>query len=175
MFRSRRPDPGPQLTPWGFYAVTREKPPRDPFRMVAIGVALSFVLVLGGCLAVVGSMAHELRPAFDVPVSAMATTVVRVETGSPFLLAGVRAEPGWTVDREERGVLTIGGLRVSNLGDHPQDVRYEFRFRDGSRRIAEVDCYCASVRPGATVPMQCHRTTAAVPLGHDRILVADSY
>ena len=176
MFRSHpRPDPGPQLTPWGFYAVTPTKRPRDPFRMVAIGVALSFVLVLGGCMAVVGSMARELRPAFDVPVAAVSTTVTRVETGSSFILSGFRTEPGWTVDREARGALTIGGLRVSNLGDRPQGVRYAFKFRNGYRQLAEVDCYCAAVAPGETVPMQCLATTAPVPLGNDRILVADSY
>src|SRR3546814_19290167 len=114
MFRSHpRPDPGPQLTPWGFYAVTPTKRPRDPFRMVAIGVALSFVLVLGGCMAVVGSMARELRPAFDVPVAAVSTTVTRVETGRRFILSGFRTEPAWTVDRVALGTTSTGTLGTS--------------------------------------------------------------
>jgi hypothetical protein len=177
MFRSRRrPDAGPQLTPWGFYAVTPAKPRRDPLRIIALGAVLTLVLAVGGCFVAVGGVARQLGTAFEVaqtPVTA--ATSMEVQTGKTFALSGFRAAEGWALDRETLGGPTITSLRVTNAGERTTSLRYSFTFKRGARWLAEVDCSCPSVAPGATVPMECFSTTARLPLGYDKVMVADSY
>lgn len=178
MFHSRRrPESGPQLTPWGFYAVRPEKPARDPFRVIALGTVLSLVLVVGGCFVTVGAMAQQFRTAFEVaPAPVTSATSMPVETGMPFLLSGFRAASGWRLAETSLGAATIAGLRVTNLGARAVDLRYAFTFRQDGRWVAELDCFCPSVEPGETVWMQCLPTAVArLPLEYDRVVVADSF
>lgn len=171
-----RPEPGPQLTPWGFYAVRPEKPARDPFRMVALGIVLTLVLVVGGCLVTVGAMAQQFRTAFEVdPAPVTSATSMPVETGMPFVLSGFRAASGWALAETSLGGSTIAGLRVTNVGVRAVNLRYAFTFRLDGRWVTEVDCFCPSVEPGETVPMRCLPTAARLPLEYDRVVVADSY
>ena len=176
MFHSRRrPEPGPQLTPWGFYAVTPAKPRRDPFRVIALAVMLTILLAVGGCCVAVGAVAHQFGTAFHVASAPMAAASMRVETGMPFVLSGFRAAPGWELEETSVGGATIGGLQVTNVGVRATNLRYAFSFRQGDRWLAEVDCFCPSVEPGETVPMRCLATAAPPPVGYDRVVVADSY
>ncbi len=172
----RRPEPGPQLTPWGFYAVTPPQRRRDPLRVIAIGAVLTLVLAVGGCFVAVGKVAHQFGTAVEsagAPVTATAS--IEVRAGRAFLLSGFRATQGWSLDRESLGGPTIAGLRVTNTGDRATNLRYAFTFRRGSTWLAEVDCFCPSTDPGETVAMQCFSTSARLPLGYDTVMVADSF
>ena len=176
LLRRRRPDAGPELTPWGFYAVRPTKRRRDPLRVIAVGAVLTLVLALGGCLVAVGSVAQDFGSAWEVAGAPLAATAHQeVHVGEAFALAGFRAAPGWTLEREPLGGPTITGLRVTNTDDHATELRYAFTFRRGSTWLAEVDCSCPSLEPGASAPMQCFSTSDRLPTGYDTVVVADSF
>ncbi len=177
MFRTHhRPEPGPQLTPWGFYAMPTPTKARDPLRAVAIGLVVTLVLLVGGCFAVVGGIAHRVGTAFEAtPAPAAAAALMEVQDGEAFLLSGFQAAGGWTVTQAALGGSTITGLHVTNIGDTAQSMRYAFTFRSGTRLLAEVDCWCPTVLPDQTTAMQCFATAARMPFGHDQVVVADSY
>ena len=170
-----RPEAGPQLTPWGYYAATPTKRHRDPLRAMAVAASLTLVLAFGGCVAAVGNAAQGLGGAWSVAAGPVAaTTHMPVRLGDAFTLAGFRVAPGWTLADESFGRQTIAGLRVTNNGDHAAELRYAFTFREGSTWLTEIDCFCAPVAPGATATMQCF-PTARLPLGYDTLVVADSF
>lgn len=174
--RRRRPDRGPELTPWGFYAVTPTRRRRDPLRALAVGAVLTLVLAFGGCIVAVGSVAQDFGSTWSVTGAPVAAATQRqVAVGQAFALAGFRAAPGWTLDREELGGPTISGLRVTNAAGVATELRLAFTFRRGSTWLAEVDCSCPSVSPGTTAAMTCSSTTARLPLGYDAVVVADSF
>lgn len=177
-----RPDPGPQLTPWGFYA----RPPaksHDPLRTVAIGLVLSMVLLVGGCFAVVGGLAHQVGTAFRAgPAPVVDVVRMEVQEGEAFLLAGFQVGADWKVAQEAaRAVtvtaphITITGLEVTNTGDRAQMLRYAFTFRGHAEWLAEIDCYCPAVPPGQTVVMQCRPAVPRLPFAYDTVVVADGY
>lgn len=177
-----RPDPGPQLTPWGFYA----RPPaksHDPLRTVAIGLVLSMVLLVGGCFAVVGGLAHQVGSAFQAtPASVAGVVRMEVQEGETFMLAGFQAAAGWKVAKEAAHTatvtaphITIAGLEVTNTGDRAQMLRYAFTFRGHAQWLAEIDCYCPVVLPGQTALMQCRPTVPRMPFAFDTVVVADGY
>ncbi len=170
-----RPESGPQLTPWGFYATTPTKRRRDPLRAMGVAAGLTLVLAFGGCVVAVGNAAQDLGGAWGVATGPVAaTTHTQVRLGGAFTLAGFRVAPGWTMAEESFDRQTLTGLRVTNTGDHAAELRYGFTFRQGSTWLAEIDCFCAPVPPGATATMQCF-PTAHLPLGYDHIVVADSF
>ncbi len=178
----RRPRPGPQLTPWGFYARRPEKP-RVPGRAVAVGLALSLVLLVGGCVAVLGGVAHRMGGAFDAaPARFEHVMRMKVAVGQAFGFAGVRAAPGWkvvepVVDAAAGSVprVTITGLRVTNTGDATEVMRHAFTLRSGADWVAEIECYCHQIEPGETGLMHCRVVAAPTPFAYDAIVVADSY
>ncbi|HEY0949946.1 hypothetical protein [Nocardioides sp.] len=178
----RRPESGPQLTPWGFYARRPEKA-RVPARMVAIGLALALVLLAAGCVAVLGAVAQQMGGAFDAAPARFEHLVrTKVAEGQGFDFAGVRAAPGWEV--AERVVdtatgsaprVTITGLQVTNTGDATEVMRHAFTLRNGSEWVADIECYCHEIEPGETGLMHCKVVAAPAPLTYDAIVVADSY
>lgn len=177
-----RAEPTPQLTPWGFYA----RPPaksHDPLRRVAIGLVFSLVLVVGGCVAVVGGLAHQVGTAFQATPAPVAGVVrMEVHEGEAFVLAGFRAAAGWKVAKEAAHAatvtaphITIAGLEVTNTGDGAQMLRYAFTFRGHAEWLAEIDCYCPAVLPDQTALMQCRPTVPRMPFAFDTVVVADGY
>lgn len=174
--RRRKPDRQPGLTPWGFYAAPPARRRRDPLRTLAVGAALSLVLAVGGCVVSVGSMARDVGDAWTVTQApAAATTRQAVQVGRPFALAGFRVAPGWALGQTPLGAPTITGLQVTSAAEEPTSLRYAFTFRRGSTWLAEVDCWCPTVNPGATAVMACFPTTPRPPLGYDTVVVADSF
>ncbi|MDI6909551.1 hypothetical protein [Nocardioides sp.] len=180
--RHHRPEPGPQLTPWGFYA----RPPaksHDPLRVVAIGLVLSLVLLVGGCLAAVGGLAQQVGTAFQAAPAPVADVVrMEVQEGEAFVLAGFRAAAGWKVATEAARAttvtgphVTITGLEVTNTGDSAQMLRYAFIFRGHAEWLAEIDCFCPAVLPGQAVVMQCRPTVPRMPFSYDAVVVADGF
>jgi len=178
----RRPAPGPQLTPWGFYA-RRPAKARVPARTIAIGLVLSLVLLVGGCVAVLGGVAHQMGSAFDAaPARFEHVARMKVSEGQGFDFAGSRVAPGWTVVEQmvetAAGAVprvTIAGLQVANTGDAAEVIRHAFTLRSDSTWVAEIDCFCHRVEPGETGLMHCRVVGAPTPLSYDAIVVADSY
>jgi len=161
-----------QAPPPGYY----QQPPQKKshtLRNILLGVVLLFVLIVGGCVALIGGAVNEVDKAIqeeeanDKPVA--------VDEGSAFTHDSYEVDKGWTVAKDTFGGVTIKGLSVTNTDDTARSALLSFRFYKGSTNLAEVECSSNQLQSDESSAMDCFSTDSKFPTGYDEIRVADSF
>lgn len=152
-------------------------PPPPPkkkhtLRNVLLGLTLLFILVIGGCMALLGGAANEIDKA--IKEEEANDKPVEVSEGKAFTHDEFEVEAGWTVAREAGGV-TIKDLRVTNVADEARSALLSFRFYKGNENLAEVECSSNQLQADEVSAMDCFSFDGKFPAGYDTIKVADSF
>ena len=166
-----QPAPG-QAPPPGYY---QQEPPKKKHtvRNILLGVVLLFVLIIGGCMALIGGAANEIDKAIleeeanDKPV--------KVEEGAAFTHDGFEAESGWKVAKDGMGSATIKGLSVTNTDDEGRTALLSFRFYKGNTNLGEVECSSNTLQGGESSALDCVSFDSKFPTGYTEIRVSDSF
>jgi hypothetical protein len=162
-----------QSPPPGYYQQGQPPKKKHTVRNVFLVLTALFILVVGGCLAMVGGAVNEVDKAMkaeeanDKPVD--------VEEGEAFTHDDYEADAGWSVARDGTGTATIKGLKVTNSADSARAAQLTFRFYKGNENLAEVECTANQMESGEKSGMQCFSLDEKFPRGYDAIRVSDMW
>jgi hypothetical protein len=174
------PQQGPP--PPGYYQQGPPPKKSHTVRNVFLGIMLAFIVLVGGCMAVLGGAASEIDKAVKDSESGLSDeqkndTPTAVQAGKGFTHDQFRAAPGWKVVKEEfTGSPGIENLRVTNVSDKGQRTALlTFRFYKGKDVLAEVSCNTNEMQAGERSKMDCYSTSEEFPTGYKQIKVADAF
>lgn len=168
------PPQGYQQPPPG-YAYPPPQKKSHTLRNVLLGMVLALILIIGGCVALIGGAANEIDKAIDEEAANDRPTTV--EVGKKFSHDGYEVAAGWKVGREF-GTVTINNINVTNVqndsltGDGGRTALLTFRFYKGKQNLAEVECTGKELQEGESSSMDCF-STDEFPTGYKQVKVAD--
>jgi hypothetical protein len=133
-----------------------------------------FILMVGGCVALLGGAANEIDQAIQEEEANDKPRAVR--EGGAFTHDDFSAEAGWKVAKERfGGAANIKGLRVTNEADEARSALLTFRFYKGNEVLTEVECTSNQVQPGEASRLNCVSFDTRFPKGYDTIKVSDAF
>lgn len=160
-------------------------PPQPPpkkshtLRNVLLTLVLLGVLIIGGCMALIGGAANEVDKAIDEANSQDAEpggpdNPMTVTVGKAFEVSDFNYQAGWSVGTDVIGDVEIKGLKVENNRDSKDSALVEFKFWKGSEVLALVDCTSNPIDPGSTVTVDCF-STDKMPKSYDKLTINDTF
>lgn len=169
------PQGGYQQPPPGYYYGPPPKK-KHTVRNVLLGLTAVFVLMIGGCVALLGGAANEIDKAIDEEAANDKPTDVRV--GKKFTHDDYDVSAGWKVSREF-GSITIKNMSVTNTqsesvaGGSGRTALLTFRFYNGKENLAEVECNSKEMQEGESSAMDCFSTDNYPKKRWNSVRVAD--
>lgn len=155
---------------------------KKTLRNVLIIVAVLFVLMIGGCMALIGGAANEVGKEIDKSIKESErkdalpggpNNPLTIVEGKAFEVQGFKYAPGWKVanslDSPE-----ITGLKVTNERKKSDSALVEIKFWKGTEVLALVDCTTEPIDVGTTVTLGC-LSGDPMPAGYDKITINDSF
>lgn len=153
------------------------KPPKKSHtvRNVLLGIVLLLVLIVGGCLALVGTAANEVGKAIEENDNRPggANNPLTIEEGKAFEVAGFNYADGWKVSKEF-GSAKVSGLKVTNNREDKDSALVEIKFWKGKEVLALVDCTTEPIAPDTKVTLNC-MSADKLPKQYDKITINDSF
>lgn len=165
-----------QQPPPGYY---QGPPPKKKhtLRNVLLAVVLLFVLVVGGCLALVGTAANEVGKAIEEGKTEVGGTdnPLEIQPGKAFDVRGFKYAAGWTLKGDQFGnYAEIKGLKVTNERDDRDSALVEIKMWRGSEVLALVDCTTEPIAPNTTVTLSCS-SGDKMPKNYDKVTINDAF
>lgn len=149
---------------------------KHTLRNVLLILALLFVLVVGGCVALIGGAINEADKALDEEAENDRPTAVA--EGEAFEHDGYVADQGWSVAKEEFGGATVEGLRLTLEDDQEVNGRsalLTFRLYNGNEVITEIQCSTNQMQEGETSRADCVSLDTEELGKWDTIKVSDAF
>ena len=168
------PPPPPPGYPQGGYYPPQEPPKKKhTLRNVLLILGVLFVLMIGGCFALIGGAANEVDKAIEAEEAN--DKPVEVAEGAAFTHDDFDVDEGWVVKKDPIGGITIESARVTNNSDEARTALLTFTFYKGSENLAEVNCSSNELQAGESSKMDCYSTDSDFPTGYKTIKVADAF
>lgn len=145
-------------------------------RNVILALLLVGLLVIGGCLAMLGGAANEIDKALDE--EAQNDVPTEVVEGAAFEHDGYAVAKGWKVAPEEFGGATIQGLEITLTDDQDlggRSAMLTFRLYDGSTVVSEIECSSNEMQEGETSRVDCFSLDSEKLGAWDTIKVSDMW
>ncbi|GAA0940018.1 hypothetical protein GCM10009554_30340 [Kribbella koreensis] len=121
-------------------------------RNVFIVIGVLFLLGVGGCFAIVGSVGNSVSKSIDEDASKNAPRPVTV--GTAFTLGKHETLAGWTV-KNESGMFTVTG-KVKNTSKATSSAFLHLKFLTATGEVlGNVGCNSADLEPGQTQVLNC--------------------
>jgi hypothetical protein len=167
---SAQPPNTQQQPPQGYYQQGPPPKKKHTVRNILLGVIVLFILLMAGCMALVGGVANEVDKA--IKEEEANNKPVAVTEGKAFTHDDYKVAGGWTIGKEF-GSVDIKGMKVTNGADEARSALLTFRFYKGKENLAEVECSSNEVASGEVSSLDCFSTSEKFPTGYDTIKVAD--
>lgn len=148
-------------------------------RNVLLGVIAAFVLMIGGCLALVGGAANEISNSIDEAEKADSEpggpdNPLTITEGEAFSVSGFDYAAGWKVTDDGLGSPDVEGLKVTNNRDDKDGALVEIKFLQGTEVLALLDCTTEQIPVGQTTTLGCF-SADEVPEDYDQITINDTF
>ncbi|WP_134741296.1 hypothetical protein [Nocardioides sp. 503] len=161
--------------PYGF----TQPPKSNTTRNVLLVLGLLGLLLIGGCLAVVGLAANEIDNAVDEATAndrepGGVDNPLVIEEGEAFEVYGFEYQAGWKVFADDLGEADVEGLKYENQRDEIDDASVRIKLFQGNELLATVSCSSETAEVGQIVPLDCY-STDTMPTAYDKITIADAY
>lgn len=167
----------PQQQPYPYVPQPPAKK-KHTVRNILLVLVVLFILVVGGCMALIGGAANEIDKAIDK--EAENDKPIAVTEGEAFDHDGFAAAKGWSVKSVQFGGAEIKGLKVTLTDD--QDVSgggraalLTFRLYQGKTVVSEINCSSNEMQEGETSTMDCFSLDSKKLGSYDTIKVADAF
>lgn len=177
-----QPPQGGQYPPQGYpqQGYQQQPPPKKKhtLRNIFLVVALLGVLLIGGCVALIGGAANEVSKSIDKSIADEAANdkPKEVTEGKAFEHDDYAVDAGWKVEKQEFGGVTITGARVTNNADgEGRSAFLTFTFYNGKENLAEVTCTSNDLQTGESSKLDCSSLESEFPTGYKTIKVADAF
>lgn len=170
------PPPYPDRGQPGAYPYPPPPKKSHTVRNVLLGIGLVMVLMIGGCIALIGGAANEIDKAITEgeTESGSRANPVTIRSGEAFEVRGFDYAAGWTLGTDGLGDLVVKKLKVTNNRDDSDSAFIEIKLWRGSEVLASVDCSTDPIEVGTTVSLSC-TSIDAKPKSYDKITVNDSF
>ncbi|MBD8606035.1 DUF2510 domain-containing protein [Aeromicrobium sp. CFBP 8757] len=148
-------------------------------RNVLLSVIAVGVLLIGGCLALVGGAANEVGKSIekaetkDNKPGGPANPLTIVE-GKAFSVSGFDYSAGWTLGKDGLGSVEIAQLKVTNNRDEKGSALVDIKLMKGTEVLALTDCTTEPVAVGQTTTLSCI-SADDLPTSCDHITINDSF
>lgn len=172
----RTPDGPPPPMPQ-YQAAPQAKPKKShTFRNVVLGIVVGSIVVVGGCIALIGGAANEVDKELKKDANKPGGTdnPLTIVEGKAFEVDGFNYAGGWRIVKDQFGGFDIKNLKVTNNRDDRDSALIEVKFWKGTEVLESVDCTTDPIQVGATVTLTC-LATGDLPKGYDKITVNDTF
>ncbi|WP_193606866.1 hypothetical protein [Nocardioides lijunqiniae] len=161
--------------PYGFTPPQKSNTTRN----VLLVIGLLALLLVGGCLAVVGLAANEIDNAVDEVTAndrepGGVDNPLEIEQGEAFDVYGFEYKAGWKILADDLGEADVVGLKYENQRDAIDDASVRIKLFQGNELLATVSCRSETAEVGQIVPLDCY-STDTMPAAYDKITIADAY
>lgn len=144
-------------------------------RNVFLVLALLAVLLVGGCIALLGAGLDAADKAIkeDANKAGGVENPMAIEPGKAFEVDGFDYAAGWSVTSSQFG-LEVKGLKVTNNREDRDSALVEIKFMRGNEVAALADCTTSPIQVGETVTVKC-LSGDKLPKQYDEITINDSF
>lgn len=154
-------------------------PPRrrsHTLRNVIVGAVIVFVLMVAGCMAVVGMAANEVDKAIEQQETEVGGTNVPldIEAGKRFDVRGFAYSAGWKIKADDLDYVDVTGLKVTNGRGKRDSALVEIKLWDGTEVVAVVDCTTEPILPDTSTRLGC-TSADKFPKRYDRVTISDTF
>lgn len=141
---------------------------------IVIGVAL--VLLVGGCVALLGSAANEVDKSIKRGETEVGGTnnPLEIKPGKAFEVRGFAYKAGWKLGNDELGDMAVTGLRVTNGRKDRDSALVEIKVWKGDEVVALADCTTEPILPKTTTKLSCS-SSDKLPAKYTRVTISDSF
>lgn len=144
-------------------------------RNVLLAVAFGFVLLVGGCFAVVGMAANEVGQAMEENSNKPGgdSNPLEIKQGEAFEVDGFNYAAGWKI-ANTYGAAEIKDLKVTNNRDGSDSALVEIKAWRGQEVLMVIDCTTEPIQPGTTTKLNCI-SGDKLPANYDRLTINDTF
>lgn len=157
---------------------TQPAPPKKKhtLRNVLIAIIVIILLMIAGCMALIGGVANEVDKAIKENDNRAGGTnnPLTIREGEPFEVDGFNYAGGWTVGKEFGGFVAVKGLKVTNNREDRDSALVEIKFWRGSEVLALTDCTTEPIAPKTTVTVTCS-SSDKLPSNYSKITINDTF
>lgn len=148
------------------------------FRNVFLGFLAAMVVVIGGCMALVGGAANEVDKAIKTEekkdkLPGGPDNPMPITEGKAFDVQGFAYQAGWKVEKDSIELVGLKNFKVINNRKEADNLWVSVKFWKGSEVLATVDCTNEDIAVGTTVSPSCG-SLDKFPTGYDKITIQDS-
>jgi len=149
------------------------------FRNVFLGIVAAFVLLIGGCMALLGGAANEIGKSIKAEEAKDAQpggpdNPLTIKIGEKFSVLDFDYAAGWKVGADALGDVEVTGLKVTNNRDEKDGAILEIKFLKGSEVLALVDCSTEQIPVGQTTTVDCF-SSDKLPKNYDKVTINDTF
>lgn len=166
--------PAPAPWPSQHYGPPPKK--KHTLRNVLIVVAVVLVLMVGGCVALVGTAANEVSKSIatqDAEVGGTSNPLT-IKKGKAFEVRGFQYAAGWTLKNDVLDDVDVSGLKVTNKRGKRDAAIVEIKIWKGTEVVALADCTTEEILPNTTTKMNCS-SADQLPKKYTKITINDSF
>ena len=145
-------------------------------RNVFIVIGVLMVLLVGGCIALLGSAANEVDKSIKRGETEVGGTnnPLTIKPGKAFEVRGFAYKAGWKLGNDDLGSMAITGLKVTNGRDDRDSALVEIKVWKGDEVVALADCTTEPILPKTTTKLNCI-SADKVPEKYTRVTISDSF
>lgn len=168
---------GPPAAP-AYYAPQQPAKTSHTARNILLVFAVLFVLLVGGCVAVIGLAANEVDQAIDEEIAADKApggpdNPLEITPGEAFEVSDFDYAAGWSVVGGPVG-LDIKGLKVTNNRDETDGAFVDIKLWKGTEVLASASCSTDQIAVGTTEKVSC-LSGDDLPRSYDKVTINDSF
>jgi hypothetical protein len=152
------------------------KQKKHTVRNVLLILAGLFILVVGGCAALVGGAANEVSKDIKADANKPGGTdnPLTITPGNAFEVDGFKYAAGWKIGKDALGDVEVTGLKVTNARGKKDSSLVEIKFFKGTEVLALANCTTEPIGMNTTVTLSCI-SSDKLPTGYDKITINDSF
>ena len=145
-------------------------------RNVLLGVIIGLVLIVGGCVALIGGAANKISDDIkeDAQKAGGTDNPLTIVPGQAFGVDGFNYADGWSIQAGPLGDIDVTGLRVTNNRDARDSALVEIKVWTGNEVLGLANCTTEPINTGTTVTLNCF-SGDDFPASYDKITINDSF
>lgn len=142
-------------------------------RNLLIAFAVIFLLLVGGCVAIVAVVSNEVDKAVNDDTLGGPNNPLTIEPGEGFEVAGFEYADGWTIGPDASGLVAVEGLKVRNDRGKTDQAFVTISLLADDEVLAESTCTSEGrIAEGLTVTLTCV-SSDTMPADYDRVTIKD--
>jgi uncharacterized protein DUF2510 len=144
-------------------------------RNLLIVFGVLFLLVVGGCVAVVAVLGNKVNDELNDDTPGGPNNPLTITEGKAFEVAGFEYAAGWSIEADAGGFVSVKNLKLTNDRDESSRLLVEIQLLSGNEVLASAECGdFQSIAEDTTVTVTC-TSSDTLPAAYDKITIQDSF